>query len=100
MTETWENLIGENLLARGKNSNKTWNSIKKDYGKKKGKPKNKSKGKTKNKKCFYCQEEGHFIKYCPKRPADQKLRNKTEGGAALAYNENNLEEKVYVVTTR
>lgn len=53
--------------------------------------------KTKGGKCFYCQEESHFIKESPKRLNDKKNKPKIDVGATLAYNyEANIDE-VYVV---
>lgn len=77
-----ESINGENLMAKTKTNLKTMNFIKKPGHKKKVNPQDKMKMKTKGKKCYYCLNEGHFIKNCPKRISDFKNQSKDDGGAA------------------
>jgi hypothetical protein len=89
-----ESSSGLNLMVKSKFNPRNNYANKKFGHKKKGNQKDKMKIKGKN--CFYCQEERHFIRDCPKRLSDNRNKFKMDGDAALVCNNETYIDEVYV----
>ncbi|KAH9648136.1 hypothetical protein KPL70_025471 [Citrus sinensis] len=70
--------MGEILMAKS-NADK-----KKKHEKKGSNQKENTDKKKKKRKCYFCQKEGHYIKYCFEKKKLEKIQKETSGKAAIA----------------
>lgn len=68
---------GEGLYIWGRSTTKGGGEIIK------GKSKSRSKSRARDKKCYYCNKEGHFIKDCYNKKKDDKGKTKVDGYAIV-----------------